>query len=150
MLYRPYQPADFAQLYAVEEICFQPPYRFSRAYMRQIVSSADAATWMAEEDGSIAGFAVVEWAVESSDATAYIQTIEVLPAFRRKGVAGELMRRLDDSANKAGAQLIWLHVDAENSAAQRLYERHTYTRQGREENYYPRGRAAIIYVKSLS
>jgi ribosomal protein S18 acetylase RimI-like enzyme len=150
MLYRLYQPDDFTKLYAVEQICFQPPYRFSRAYMRQIVASADAATWTAEEDGVIAGFAVVEWAVESSETTAYIQTIEVLPEVRRTGIAGELMRRLEESAIKAGARLIWLHVDAENSAAQRLYETHGYTRQGREENYYPSGRAALIYSKPIA
>jgi [ribosomal protein S18]-alanine N-acetyltransferase len=149
MLYRLYEPTDFAQLYAVEEICFQPPYRFSRAYMRQIVTSAAAATWMAEESGAIAGFAIVEWSLESNQTTAYIQTIEVLPQFRRMGVANELMRRLEDSAIRAGASLIWLHVDAENSAAQRLYERHAYACQGREENYYPRGRAALIYLKPL-
>ncbi|MGP8251998.1 MAG: GNAT family N-acetyltransferase [Terracidiphilus sp.] len=150
MLYRFFQPADFAQLYAVEEVCFEPPYRFSRAYMRQIVTSADTATWMAEEDGTIAGFAVVEWAVDSKQPAAYIQTIEVLPQFRRLGVAGELMRRLEDSAIKAGAHLIWLHVDAENAAAIRLYEAHGFARKGREENYYLRGRAALIYVKPLT
>jgi ribosomal protein S18 acetylase RimI-like enzyme len=149
MLYRHYRPDDFTELYAVEEICFQPPFRFSRAYMRQIVTSPDAATWMAEENGTVAGFAVVEWAVELQQTTAYIQTIEVLSQFRRMGVAGELTRRLEDSAIKAGARLIWLHVDAENSPALSLYETHGYTRQGREENYYPRGRAALIYSKEL-
>ncbi len=150
MQYRLYQPADFAQLYAVEEICFQPLYRFSRSYMRQVVTSPDTATWMAEEGGTITGFAVVERSLESNPSTSYIQTIEVLPEFRRLGVAGELMRRLEDSAIKTGARLIWLHVDVENTAALHLYEVHGYARQGREENYYPRGRAALIYVKSLS
>jgi len=149
MNFRLYQPGDFIQLYAVEEQCFQPPFRFSRAYMRQLVTSAIAATWMAEQDGAIAGFAIVEWSVESNETTAYIQTIEVLAEFRRAGVAGELMRRLEGSAIDAGASLIWLHVDAENKAAQRLYEMHGYSRKGREENYYPRGRAALIYVKQL-
>jgi ribosomal-protein-alanine N-acetyltransferase len=150
MLYRPYEPTDFAQLYAVEEICFQPPFRFSRPYMRQIVTSRKAATWMAQDDGTIAGFAIVEWSIDSNETMAYIQTIEVLPEFRRMGVAGELMRRLEDSAIKASARLIWLHVDAENTVAHRLYERHDYTRQGREENYYPRGHAALIYAKPLA
>jgi ribosomal-protein-alanine N-acetyltransferase len=147
MLYRPYQPADFQQLYAVEEACFVPPFRFSRSYMRQVIASPNAATWMAEEDGAIAGFAVVEWDLGSIEPKAYIQTIEVLPRFRRMGVAGELMRRLEDSATQAGASLIWLHVDAENSAALRLYEAQGYACQGREENFYPRGRAALIYSK---
>ena len=150
MLYRLYRPEDFAELYRVEEACFVPPFRFSRSYMSQIVASPDAATWMAEEDGTIAGFAVVEWAVESKQPKAYIQTIEVLPGFRRLGVAGELMRRLEDSAIKAGAGLIWLHVDAENAAAIHLYEKDGFTLQGREKDYYPRGRAALVYIKALA
>ena len=28
MKYRPYKPEDFEALYALEEACFQPPFRF--------------------------------------------------------------------------------------------------------------------------
>jgi [ribosomal protein S18]-alanine N-acetyltransferase len=150
MVYRIYQAADFDELYRVEESCFQPPFRFSRMYMRQIVNGPNAATWIAEEEGAIAGFAVVEWSVGSKHASAYIQTIEVLPAYRRLGVAGELMRRLEGSATKAGARNLWLHVDAENAAAISLYEAQEYVRKGREEKYYPRGRDALIYAKQLT
>ena len=149
MLYRVYSPDDFTALYGVEEVCFEPPFRFSRAYMRQIVARRDGATWLAEEDGALAGFAVVEWSREPEGRGAYIQTIEVLPRQRRAGIAQELMRRLEDSAIKAGAKLIWLHVDAENLAAVRLYEKHGYMLKGREENYYPRRRAALVYAKEL-
>ncbi len=50
MLYRLYQPGDFPALYAVEELCFEPPFRFSRTYMRQLIESPNAATWIAEEE----------------------------------------------------------------------------------------------------
>ena len=56
----------------------------------------------------------------------------------------------ENSARAAGAHAIWLHVDAENSAAIRLYERHGYIAQGREEHYYARNRAALIYSKQLA
>jgi ribosomal protein S18 acetylase RimI-like enzyme len=147
MNYRLYQPADFPTLYAIEEVCFQPPLRFGRGYMRRLVSSEDAATWIAEEDGRMAGFAIVEWSGEAGAIAAYIQTIEVAPERRGRGVGGELMRRMEQSAQAAGARVIWLHVDAENAGAIRLYEAHGYRREGREANYYPRGRAALIYVK---
>ena len=54
---------------------------------------------------------------------AYIATIEVLPMFRRQGIGAELLRRLEGSANAERAIAIWLHVDMENAAAIRLYER---------------------------
>jgi ribosomal protein S18 acetylase RimI-like enzyme len=163
MLYRPYQPADFAAIYAVEEICFEPPLRFSRAYMRSLVLSPDSATWVAEESGGaegsgdaeasrrLTGFAIVEWAGEpqTGPCAAYIETVEVLPGFRGRGIATELLCRIEESARVAGAGSIWLHVDAENSAAIRLYERQGYARQGREEHYYARRRAALVYAKPL-
>ena len=147
--YRLYRPQDFPALYAIEESCFERPLRFGRAYMRQLVTRDNAATWIAEADGHMAGFAIVEWADEAGETTAYIQTIEVAAEDRGHGVGGELLRRAEGSARAVGTRLIWLHVDAENAAAVRLYKAHGYTGEGREENYYPRGRPALIYAKAL-
>ncbi|MGH9600460.1 MAG: GNAT family N-acetyltransferase [Terracidiphilus sp.] len=150
MLYRLYAPPDFAALYAIEEICFEPPLRFGRAYMRQLIASSSAAVWIAEENGRMAGFAIVDWAEVARGVVAYIQTIELAPEHRGLGVGGELLHRLEGSARAAGARAIWLHVDAENAAAIRLYEAHGYKRKGREEHYYARGRPALIYAKRLN
>ena len=147
--YRPYKPEDFAALYAIEELCFQPPLSFSRRHMRQLVTSPHAATWIAEDDGHMVGFAIVEWAEETGIVVAYIQTIEVAPEQLRQGIGKELLRRIEASARAAGAQAIWLHVDATNAGAIRLYEANGYRSEGREENYYARDRAALIYVKPL-
>ncbi len=149
MIYRLYTPQDFDALYALEEICFEPPDRFGRRYMRALVEHANAATWIAEEDGQMAGFAIVEWRQRKSALTAYIQTVEVAPEARGRGVGGELLDRIEGSARSAGAQLIWLHVEAANAAAIRLYEARGYLCEGRRENFYPEGRAALIYLKRM-
>ena len=150
MLYRLYKPEDFDALYALEELCFEPPSRFGRRYMRLLVSRANATAWIAEEDGRLWGFAIVEWSEERRGITAYIQTIEVSPEARGRGVGGALLGRIEGSARAAGAGLIWLHVEAANAAAIHLYEAQGYACDGRQENYYPHGRAALIYVKRLS
>jgi [ribosomal protein S18]-alanine N-acetyltransferase len=147
--YRPYHPDDFAQLYAIEETCFRPPIRFSRRYMREIIARVNSATWIAEENCRLAGFAIVDFAGEMEGTIAYIQTIEVSPEHRKQGLGAELLRRVEDSARAAGADVIWLHVDAQNDAAIRLYSAHGYRREGRQDHYYAKGRAAEIYVKSL-
>jgi len=149
MLYRLYTLEDFAPLYAIEEVCFQPPFRFGRRYMRKLVESRTAATWIAEEDRRMAGFAIVEWAQEVGGVNAYIQTIEVVPEWRGQGVGGELLRRVESSARGARALWIWLHVDVGNAAAIRLYEANGYRNEGREEDFYSLGRAALIYGKPL-
>lgn len=150
MLYRSYKPEDFDALYAIEERCFEPPFRFDRAYMRQLVGNKNAATWVAEEDGRMQGFAIVHWAQRKQVLAAYIETIEVLPEARGQGAGSQLLRRIESSAQLAGATQIGLHVEVANAAAIRLYEARGYLRVGRKENYYPLGRAAFLYRKRLN
>jgi ribosomal-protein-alanine N-acetyltransferase len=147
--YSLYKSGDFPQLYALEELCFLAPDRFSRRYLRSLVSRANAATWIAEDEQRLKGFAIGVWAQRKSEIIAYIQTIEVAPEARRRGVGRELLRLMEASVRAAGASLIWLHVEATNAAAIHLYEAQGYCCQGRRENYYSEGRAAFIYTKPL-
>jgi len=179
VLYRPYEPKDFDALYAIEKLCFEPIFRFGRVYMRRLVQRPNAVTWIAEEDGQLAGFAIAEFSSQGckhgvpsdgsmsmgcksgvpsdgsmsqgrkSEVTAYIQTIEVAQEARSQGVGGQMLGCIEESACLAGAVLIWLHVEAANAAAIRLYEAQGYFCEGRQENYYPMGRAALIYVKRI-
>jgi ribosomal-protein-alanine N-acetyltransferase len=115
--------------------------------MRQLIRQADSATWIAEDGERMCGFGLVECERDEARVVAYVQTLEVLPASRGQGVGGELLRRMESSACAAGAEAIWLHVDAENADAVRVYERHGFRPAGREEGYYGRGKAALIYAK---
>jgi ribosomal protein S18 acetylase RimI-like enzyme len=150
MLYRLYLPTDFPQLYAIEQACFQPPIRFSRRYMHHVLANPNSATWIAEEDGKMTGFAIVDWATEATPTTAYIQTVEVASACRKRGIATELLRRIEASAGTAGAVAISLHVAESNTTAIRLYHAHGYLPQGREEDYYAPGIHALAYSKPLA
>lgn len=150
MHYRLYSAADFHQLYAIEQLCFQPPFRFSRRYMQQLINNSNSATWISEEDQQMAGFAIVEWNQEAGQTIAYIQTIEVTPAMRRRGIAAELLNRCEASATAAGAIALRLHVAETNPSAIHLYQTHGYQLQGREENYYPQRIPALVYAKPLS
>ena len=149
MIYRLYNSQDFDQLYAIEEVCFEASQRFGRRYMRQLIDSTESATWIAERDGKMAGFAIADWAEEAGDIVAYIQTIEVLPEERGHGVGSELLERIEASAQAANAGLNWLHVEDGNDGAIHLYEAHSYLCEGREEGYYAVGHAALIYAKRL-
>lgn len=149
MQYRLYTPEDFDELYAIEEVCFRSPFRFGRGYLHQLIHRPNAATCIAEEEGQICGFGIVEWTREAGGVMAYIQTLEVVPEQRGQGVGGELLRLIEGSARAAGAQLIWFHVNVENADAIRLYAGHGYLCEGTEENYYAKGRAALIYRKPL-
>jgi ribosomal protein S18 acetylase RimI-like enzyme len=149
MLFRRYSADDFAALYAIEERCFEPRFRFGRGYMAHLLKNPDAVTWIAEEDGVMAGFAIVAWGRSVRADGGYLQTIEVLPQFRTRGIGAKLMGLAEISAWSASAETMSLHVDAENDAAIALYEKLGYRRRGRKENFYARGRAALLYTKQL-
>lgn len=151
MRYRLNRPEDSEALYAIETICFQPPQRFSRAYLEQVTRARHGATWVAEgKDGRLAGFAVVEWKrLRTGGVAGYVVTIEVLPEERRQGVGGELLRKVEGAAEAAGAEAIWLHVDERNVEAQRLYRRHGYMEAGTASDFYGPGQGAQLLVKAL-
>ena len=147
--YRSYHPDDFSALYAIEEVCFHPPFRFPSRYMRRLLERPATITWIAEDDAQMAGFAIADCEWEIGGIVAYIQTIEVLPERRGRGIGNELLRRIEDSARERQAKSIWLHVESRNTGAIRLYESHGFVCEGRKENYYARGRAGLIYRKAL-
>ncbi len=149
MLYRLYQPEDFAALYAIEAASFEPPLRFTRRYLRSLIEAENAATWIAEVDSQPAGFAIVEWYESGAEVASYLQTIEVLPGHRGRGIATDLLRHAESSARAGDASALWLHVDATNTAAIRLYEKEGFVLQGRKDHYYGAGTEALIYRKSL-
>jgi ribosomal-protein-alanine N-acetyltransferase len=149
MRIRAYTPDDFAALYAIEELCFEPRFRFSRSYMKRLLGAPNAAAWVAEDDGTPAGFAIVEWSPGASNTSAYIQTIEVAPAFRRRGIGVALLSRCEESALASGAELLWLHVADKNAEAIQMYECAGYQRIDTEEHYYAPERHAYLYRKSL-
>ena len=121
--------------------------------MRQLIAPPDATTWIAEEDsGQLAGFGNcrVERAGHGG-VFAYIQTIEIAPQCRGRGIGSELMRRLEGSANAKGAVAIWLHVDETNAGAIRLYRSHGYISTQAAPRTITRAAApAEIYIKHSS
>jgi len=114
-----------------------------------MIESDSSVTWVAELDGHPVGFAVVGIEERWSGQLAYIQTIEVLAELRGRGIGAELLRLVESTAREAGARMLWLHVDAQNAGAIRLYEAHGYTCVGREEDFYAQNRAGLIYRKPL-
>jgi ribosomal protein S18 acetylase RimI-like enzyme len=136
-------------LYAIEEACFEPAVRFSRALMRSLAYDPDCGTWLGIVDEVRVGFAIVGLRGDHDPDSAYIWTIEVLPAFRRMGVARALLMRVEESAREAGCAAIELHVSERNAGGLALYEAAQYVRVGVEAEYYGRREDAFRYRKGL-
>ena len=142
---REYRPGDAEAMYALDLLCFEPPFRFSRRAMRSFAEQRGAMTVLAEADGELVGFSIAHREGDWS----YVVTLDVAPAWRRRGLARQLMEQLEAQARAAGSLGMTLHVYAGNAGAIRFYEELGYSRAGRAENFYGRGKDALVYRKDL-
>ncbi|MBU6263222.1 MAG: ribosomal protein S18-alanine N-acetyltransferase [Actinomycetales bacterium] len=78
-----------------------------------------------------------------------IMTIAVAPEFRRKGIAKELIARLESWAKARGAIAMMLEVDVSNIEAIKLYQNLGYESLNIRKNYYGYGRDAQIMRRGL-
>lgn len=94
-------------------------------WLSEVIAALEAPnvrTFVAEADGRVIGTARVELAERPYFRIADIRRVYVEPAWRRRGVASELMRVAETAARESGAKEARLSVVAENAAALRLYE----------------------------
>ena len=80
---RDYRPGDSEAMYALDLVCFEPPFRFSRAAMRGFAEAVGALTVLAEAQGELAGFCIAQLEKQN----AYVVTLDVAPTWRRRGLA---------------------------------------------------------------
>ena len=98
-----------------------------RAHLHERCRAADGRIFVAERDGTVAGFVAVlarEPFTEPDDPSgvyALIADLVVLPAYRRQGIGRRLLDRAQAYATSAGARELRIQVLAGNEAARRMY-----------------------------
>jgi [ribosomal protein S18]-alanine N-acetyltransferase len=142
---REYRVGDLEAMYALDVACFEPAFRFSRRAMRRFAEARGAVTVLGEADGELAGFVIAQM----EEQVGYVVTLDVAPAWRRQGVAGELMIDVEARALAAGGVGMELHVFVGNIGAVRFYEGIGYGRLGTAEGFYGQGLDALVYGKRL-
>jgi ribosomal-protein-alanine N-acetyltransferase len=153
ILLRPYTPADAEPLYQLDRICFTEPFRFTRRQLRTSAERPSAIARIATEHGEIVGFVIAQIQRSRQSAHAYIDTLDVAPAARRRGIATDLLADLERLCRLAGATRIMLHVHVGNPAAIRFYEKHGFERLILEPNFYGESSDgsldAAVYTRQL-
>ena len=133
---------QFRQLYEVEQTCFHGSW--TRETLAAEVNSPLSALVISRRDGRIAGFALGRVVVDEGE----LYQIGVLPEFRRRGIAEELLAELHGIMQERGAVCCFLEVRSRNSAAISLYEKSGYVRISVRKGYYDDD-DAVIYQKNL-
>lgn len=136
---------DLALLVQLEERF--PTDRLSRASLRHLLRHGHACVWVCEQDGMLAGNAVVLYRRGTSVARLY--SLVVHPDFLRRGIARALLAATESEAGKRGCRDIRLEVQPDNFPAIRLYRKGGYAVTGKAGKYYEDGTDALRMRKYL-
>jgi [ribosomal protein S18]-alanine N-acetyltransferase len=148
---RDYGIADLESMFRLDEVCFAAEFRFDLRSMREFAGERGAVVRVAEaSDGEIVGFVIVHMESDEDGWVGYVVTLDVAEAWRRRGLAGRLMRNAERKVMEAGGAAMALHVFTGNAGAIAFYERLGYERLGVRPGFYGRaGLGAFVYRKAL-
>jgi [ribosomal protein S18]-alanine N-acetyltransferase len=136
--------ADLDALVAIEEAAFHAD-RLSRTGYRRLIARSSASVLIAEDNGAVAGCAVVLFRAMSRKARLY--SIAAAPG--RKGVGRTLLDGAEVVARQRGASAMRLEVREDNLRAINLYKSAGYRLFDRKPHYYADDAAAIRFEKAL-
>lgn len=112
---------DYLAFYQTE----LPPEQFDLQFSRILAPEGTIRGLLAERDGEIAGvvhflFHAHGWQEQD---VCYLQDLYVDPAFRRRGVARDLIEAVYQAADRKGASNVYWMTQTFNETARRIYDR---------------------------
>ena len=132
------------QLYKIEEQCFDQE-AFSKRQIAYLLTDYNTVALVARANSDIVGFIIAQVDLENERVFGHIITLNVPPAYRRKGVGSKMLREIETILKQKGITECQLEVREDNSAAIKLYQNSGYQKMGRLENYY--GKKHGLYLK---
>jgi tRNA threonylcarbamoyl adenosine modification protein YeaZ/ribosomal-protein-alanine acetyltransferase len=136
---------DVTALYALEKEIYHGEDPWSLAQFKEEIGGKDRYYIVAESEGVVIGYAGIMPMGDVTD----ILTMTVAPAFRRKGIAREFLKRLIDWSRNKKAQAVMLEVRYNNTEAIPLYEANGFRKISERVDYYGPGLTAIVMRKEL-
>ncbi|MBU3693183.1 MAG: ribosomal-protein-alanine N-acetyltransferase [Candidatus Nanopelagicaceae bacterium] len=100
---------------------------------------------VALDDLEIVGYGGIALAGDVAD----IHTLTVIPSYRRKGIATQMLQGLESWGISQGIKDFMLEMREGNLEAQPLYEKYGYQVISRRDNYYAPGIHALIMRKEV-
>lgn len=147
---RSYSPNDLGAMHALDVLCFEKPFRFTRAAMRQFAEAKKALVVVADDGGALSGFVILHVERSEEGRVGYVVTLDVDPALRRSGIGRMLMDEVERQAREDNCAALVLHVSAGNEAAIQFYEHVGFTRTQGVAKFYGKGADAWVYRKRIA
>lgn len=141
--FQPITLKNIDQIIEIENQSFQEPW--SKDGFRELISNAlyDAIGLFVGHQlaGYVFSYSVVD--------EIHIMNVAVHPNHRQKDYASKLLEHVHEKAKKKGGKFAYLEVRETNAAAQGLYQKLGYKKQGRRIGYYSNKEDALLMCKEL-
>ena len=138
-------PEDAMQVVEIEQMCFSRPW--SREALEKAAADPGALYLIAEDEssGAVAGYMGAYLILEEAD----INQVAVTPAYRRRGVATQIMQDFMQKVKDLGITAVTLEVRKSNLEAIGLYEKMGFVTEGIRKNFYdaPTEDACIMWKR---
>lgn len=145
---RPARPEDREKLWALDQACFDAQVAYTRDELEAYLDAPGAFALVLEtEPGSPAAFVL---ASVGRRGQGHIVTLDVLPAFRRRGWGRRLLLAAEQRLRAAGCHQVRLEAAVNNAAALALYGRLGYRVRRVLRGYYHGGLDALSLAKLFS
>ena len=144
---RPLTLSQLDECWRLDQRCFVDGEAYSRDTFEYLLSSSDSVSYRAvTQDGQMVGFIV---GLVEPQQTGHITTLGVAPEHRRRRIAEQMLRRVEENFRRRRVRTIRLEVRSINNGAQTLYRNLGYTVTQRLPRYYSNGGDGLLMVKSL-
>lgn len=132
LVLRPMVVGDVDDVHALERSVF--PHPWSRGnFMDSLASGYDAWVLREPDDGALAGYFLLMYAVDE----AHLLDVAVSGERHGTGLGRYLLDRISARARAMNMTSILLEVRPSNGRALQVYERYGYAQIGRRKGYYP-------------
>jgi ribosomal-protein-alanine acetyltransferase len=132
------------KLYEIEKQCFGQE-AFTKQQLTYLFTAYNAIGLAARVNSDIAGFAIARLDIGRTTSFGHILTVDIAPAYRRKGIAQKLLQGIEAIFREKGIKECRLEVREDNVAALNLYQKLGYKKVGKLEKYY--GKAHGLYLQ---
>jgi ribosomal-protein-alanine N-acetyltransferase len=128
-LIRPATMLEASALAALERVAQSHPWNENQL----LQSVRDDTVFVVQSDTKIVAYCVMQIVLDEAS----LLNIVVLPSFRRRGIARQLLEHAFDDARRRSCRHCFLEVRASNESAIALYHQLGFVFDGVRRNYYP-------------
>jgi len=135
---------DLLALSELEKVCFERD-AWPLIELMGVLTFPGIVRLRAVRDGQMIGFIAGD--PRKRENIGWILTLGVLPDWRRKGIAGALLRKCETQMHMSQVKL---SVRRSNTAAIRLYEKFGYKQEDIWDKYYQGGEDGLVMKKEMT